>query len=79
MQRAKEEQEVLVRDKNYVKYERLLARAEENGRLDGKRVGLTGGWPRKILPTRNRREIRYGTRPARLKVFSFYFRWIETN
>ena len=43
MQRAKEEQEVLVRDKNYVKYERLLARAEENGRLDGNFKCLTCG------------------------------------
>lgn len=43
MQRAREEQEVLVRDKSYVKYEKLLARAEANGRLDGDFKCLTCG------------------------------------
>lgn len=32
---AQGEQEVLVREKNFVKFDRLLARAEAEGRIDG--------------------------------------------
>jgi len=35
MSTAQREQEVLVREKNFVKFDRLLARAEAEGRIDG--------------------------------------------
>ncbi len=35
MQRARDDQGVLVRDKSFVKFERLLAKAEAEGRIDG--------------------------------------------
>lgn len=35
MQRIREEGGVLVRDKSFVKFERLLAKAEAEGRIDG--------------------------------------------
>lgn len=35
MQRRREEVDVLVRDKSFVKFERLLAKAESEGRIDG--------------------------------------------
>lgn len=38
-----QEQDVLVRDKNFVKFERLLARAEVEGRIDGPHKCLTCG------------------------------------
>ncbi len=37
------EQEVLVREKNFVKFERLLAKAEAEGRIDGPHKCLTCG------------------------------------
>ena len=37
------EQEVLVREKNFVKFERLLAKAESEGRIDGPNKCLTCG------------------------------------
>lgn len=35
MEATRQEQDVLVREKNFVKYDRLLARAEAEGRIDG--------------------------------------------
>ncbi len=35
MQRGRSDSEILVRDKTFVKYERLLAKAEAEGRLSG--------------------------------------------
>ncbi len=35
MEATQQEQDVLVREKNFVKYDRLLARAEAEGRIDG--------------------------------------------
>lgn len=37
------EDDVLVRDPNYVKYERLLHQAEAEGRIDGRFTCLTCG------------------------------------
>jgi hypothetical protein len=37
------EQDVLVREKNFVKFERLLARAEAEGRIDGPQKCLVCG------------------------------------
>lgn len=34
--KVKDDDEVLVRDPNYVKYERLLSQAEAEGRIDGR-------------------------------------------
>ncbi len=49
MQRIREVDEVLIKDKSYVKFERLLAKAESEGRLDGDFKCLTCG-------------MRYGTK-----------------
>jgi hypothetical protein len=38
-----QEQEVLVREKNFVKFERLLAKAEAEGRIDGPNKCLVCG------------------------------------
>ncbi len=43
MQRIRDEKELLVKDKSYVKFERLLAKAESEGRLDGNYKCLTCG------------------------------------
>lgn len=34
--KVKEDEDILVRDPSYVKYERLLSQAEAEGRIDGK-------------------------------------------
>ncbi|MDD5720763.1 MAG: hypothetical protein PHQ53_13855 [Candidatus Krumholzibacteria bacterium] len=41
--KVKEDDEILVRDPNYVKYERLLLQAEAEGRIDGKYSCLVCG------------------------------------
>ena len=38
-----QEQDVLVREKNFVKFERLLAKAEAEGRIDGPNKCLVCG------------------------------------
>ncbi len=43
MQRGKYDSEILVRDKPYVKYDRLLAKAEAEGRINGEYRCLTCG------------------------------------
>ena len=43
MQRLREDEDVLVKDKSYVKFERLLEKAENEGRLDGNFRCLTCG------------------------------------
>jgi len=43
MQRLREGEDVLVKDKSYVKFERLLEKAEAEGRLDGNYKCLTCG------------------------------------
>lgn len=40
---AQQEQDVLVREKNFVKFERLLAKAESEGRIDGPNKCLVCG------------------------------------
>ncbi len=37
------EDEILIRDESFVKYERLLSRAEDEGRIDGPNKCLTCG------------------------------------
>jgi hypothetical protein len=34
--KVRDDEDILVRDPNYVKYERLLSQAEAEGRIDGK-------------------------------------------
>jgi hypothetical protein len=41
--KVKEDDDILVRDPNYVKYERLLSQAEAEGRIDGKYSCLVCG------------------------------------
>jgi hypothetical protein len=43
MQRLQKDEDVLVKDKSYVKFERLLEKAESEGRLDGHFRCLTCG------------------------------------
>ncbi len=43
MQRIRDEKDILVKDKSYVKFERLLSKAENEGRLDGHFKCLTCG------------------------------------
>ncbi len=43
MQRIRDEKDILVKDKSYVKFERLLSKAESEGRLDGHFKCLTCG------------------------------------
>lgn len=41
--KVKEDEDILVRDPNYVKYERLLMQAEAEGRIDGRYSCLVCG------------------------------------
>lgn len=41
--KVKEDDDILVRDSNYVKYERLLSQAEAEGRIDGRYSCLVCG------------------------------------
>jgi hypothetical protein len=43
MQRRRGETEILIRDKSYVKFEQLLAKAENEGRIDGEYKCLVCG------------------------------------